>query len=322
MDIQPLISIIIPLYNCELYISQCIQSIKLQTYTKWEAIIINDGSTDNSKNICKESIQNDKRFIFIDKNNEGVSITRNKGLQQTNGDFIFFLDADDYLLDNHTFERLINIIQSTKIDFIRFEYKAVDCDNNYLFNNKIKYLRRKNYYQIVSPAKYCHKIAYNEFFLCFSFFKSSIIKNKQLNFIEGCRMREDADFIIRYLSYCQYVMYIPDELYAYRKHNNAATSLNSTKYESDLKSVFDSLNSFKETCMNIKYKNFIFDFLSIIATEQRHSQYGKYYQQIVKDFPIQNIRYKLCKCIYIERIYLFIRNLARKFTICINMIIK
>lgn len=322
MNIQPLISIIIPLYNCESYISQCIQSIKSQTYTRWEAIIINDGSTDNSKKICKANIKDDIRFIFIDKRNEGVSTTRNKGLQQIKGDFVFFLDADDYLLNNHIFEQLINIIQSSKVDFIRFEYKAVDCNNNYLFNNKNKYLRKKYYHQIVSPVKYCNKIAYNEFFLCFSFFKASIIKDKQLNFIEGCRMREDADFIIRYLFYCQHIMYIPDELYAYRKHNNAATSLSSTKYETDLKSVFDSLNSFKDICMNIKYKNFIFDFLSIIATEQRHSQYGKYYQHIVKDFPVQNMRYKLCKWTCLEQIYLFICNLVRKFTICANMIMQ
>lgn len=322
MDIQPLISIIIPLYNCELYIPQCIQSIKSQTYTRWEAIIINDGSIDDSKRICEKEIKGDKRFTFIDKNNEGVSITRNKGIEYVKGDFIFFLDADDYLLSNHVFEQLINITQLYKIDFIRFEYKAVNSNNNYLFNNKNKYLRKKYYYQIVSPTQYCNKIAYNEFFLCFSFFKASIIQEKQLKFINGCRMREDADFIIRYLSYCQNIMYIPDELYAYRKHNNAATSINQTKYASDIKTVFDSLNSFKETCTNIEYKNFIFDFLSIIASEQRYSQYGKYYKQIIKDFPIKNTRYIICKWTFIEQIYLLICNLSRRLNICINMITK
>lgn len=322
MNTQPLISIIIPLYNCELYISQCIQSIKLQTYVKWEAIIVNDGSTDNSKEICKEEIKNDTRFIFIDKCNEGVSIARNKALQQIKGDFVFFLDADDYLLNNHIFEQLINITQLYKVDFIRFEYKAIDSNNQYLFNNKNKYLRKKYYYQLVPPAKYCSKVAYNEFFICFSFFKASIIKEQQLKFINGCRMREDADFIIRYLSYCQNTMYIPDELYAYRKHNNAATSISILKYESDLKSVFDSLNSFKETCTNIEYRNFILDFLSIIASEQKNSQNWIYYHQIVRNFPIKNIRYKLCKWNFIEYLFNAFYVFFKKIDICINMIIK
>lgn len=322
MEIHPIISIIIPLYNCELFISQCIQSIKSQTYTRWEAIIINDGSTDNSLKICKENIKDDERFILINKPNEGASITRNKGMQQIKGDFVFFIDADDYLLNNQIFEKLINIIQSHQVDFIRFEYKAVDCNNNFLFNNKNKYLRKKYYYQIVSPTKYCNEIAYNEFFLCFSFFKTSIIKNKGLKFIDECRMREDADFIIRYLSFCQNIMYIPDEFYAYRKHSNAATAISLTKYESDIKKVFDSLNSFINTCTNDEYKKFIFGFLSILASEQKHSKYKQYYQQTIKDFPIKNIQYRISNWIFLEQIYLLIRKLYRKLIICINMTIK
>lgn len=322
MDIRPLISIIIPLYNCKLYISQCIQSIKLQTYTKWEAIIINDGSTDDSEIICKEEIKNDKRFIFIDKCNEGVSITRNKGLKYAKGDFIFFLDADDYLLNSHVFEQLINITQIYKVDFIRFEYQAIDSSNNYLFNNKVKYARKKYYYKIITPLDYCKKVAYDEYFLCFSFFKSSILKENKIQFINGCRMREDADFIIRYLSYCQSIMYIPDEFYAYRKHNGAATFNNLKKYATDLKLVFDSLNTFTKSCQSPEYKKYIFKFLSILASEQRYSCYGKYYQQIVENFPIINIQYKICKWIIIRQIYIFLQKLSRRFIICINMIIK
>lgn len=316
------ISIVIPLYNAELYINQCLASIKNQTFTNWEAIIIDDGSKDKSLDICRKHIANDQRFKLISKQNEGASTTRNKGILLAKGDFIFFLDADDYLLDKNCLEILTNLAQTNNVDFIRFEYKAIDSHDHYLFNNKNKYLRKKFYYKIVTPTEYCEKIAHNEFLLCFSFFKSSILKKQKIQFINGCRMREDADFIIRYLYYCKKAMYIPDEFYAYRKHNNAATSINPKNYESDLKLVFDSLNTFKDKCHNCEYKKYIYKFLSILATEQRYSIYAKYYFQIVNKFPVKSIRYKLSKYRFIEKIYLFILDTLRKINICTNMILK
>lgn len=296
-----LLSVIIPLYNCETYIQRCIQSVLAQTYFNWEVIILDDGSTDNSIIICKKTIGNDKRFQLIYKNNEGVSITRNKGIQAAKGDFILFLDADDYLLDKNCFDKLLSILKDKQLDFIRFEYKAIDNQDNYLFNNKNKYLRRKYYYKTITPSTYCNKVAMDEFFLCFSLFKTSIIKNNNIRFLDYCRMREDADFIIRYLAHCRNVSYIPNEFYAYRKHQNAATSLNQKNYETDLKMVFDSLNSFKNECTNSKYKTFLFKFLSTLAAEQKNSRYAKYYHQIVEGFPIQSMRYKLSKWKIIEK---------------------
>ena len=89
------ISIIIPCYNAEKYIAETIQSVINQTYSNWELIIVNDGSTDGSLNIIKEFSDRDSRISFIDKINSGVSDSRNKGIEKANGDFIAFLDADD-----------------------------------------------------------------------------------------------------------------------------------------------------------------------------------------------------------------------------------
>lgn len=316
------ISIIIPLYNAESYVNECLSSLKEQTFTNWEAIIIDDGSKDKSLEVCSKYIAGDQRFKIISKQNEGVSITRNKGIQLAKGDFIFFLDADDYLLDKNCLEVLTNLAQINQLDFIRFEYKAIDSHNNYLFNNRNKHIRKRFYHKIVTPVDYCNKIAYNEFFLCFSFFKLSILRENNIQFINGCRMREDADFIIRYLYYCKKIMYIPNEYYAYRKHNNAATSINLKNYESDLKLVFDSLNTFKNKCSNIEYKKYIYKFLSTLAAEQRCSAHTKYYRQIVNNFPIKSMRYKLSKYRIAEKIYLSLLHLSRKINICINMILK
>ena len=85
-------SIIIPVYNAEKYIKNCIQSIQKQTFDNFECILINDGSTDNSLNILNDIAETDSRFIIINKKNEGVSSARNQGLSKASGDFIIFID--------------------------------------------------------------------------------------------------------------------------------------------------------------------------------------------------------------------------------------
>lgn len=90
-----LVSIVIPCYNAEKYIVETIKSVINQTYSNWELIIVNDGSTDSSLNIIKEFAANDNRISFIDKSNSGVSDSRNKGLEKAKGNYIAFLDADD-----------------------------------------------------------------------------------------------------------------------------------------------------------------------------------------------------------------------------------
>lgn len=91
------ISIIVPIYNSENDLDQCIESIVNQTYKNLEIILVNDGSTDNSVNICKNWEANDSRIILIDKQNEGVAKTRNEGLKIATGDYIGFVDHDDFI---------------------------------------------------------------------------------------------------------------------------------------------------------------------------------------------------------------------------------
>ena len=288
------ISIIIPLYNAESFIGKCIESLLEQSYTNWNAIIIDDGSTDNSYNKCLKYIGKDNRFSVIIKNNEGVSITRNRALDLCKGDYVFFLDADDYLLDRECLKKLVDLSEGNNLDYIRFEYRAVDANDKYLFNNSNKFLRKKFYYRAIEPVNYCSKVAMNEFFLCFSFFKNSIIQHNNIRFIEHCRMREDADFIIRYLYYCNNVMYIPEEFYAYRKHDSAATSKsNINKYDDDLKLVFDSLYNTFQTSNNKYFNIFLSKFLSLIAYENKKSKYKDYYNDIVDRFPIVNFKYRM-----------------------------
>ena len=97
MKKQPKISIIIPAYNCEKYIERCVKSILCQTYHNLEIIVINDGSKDNTIKVLKKLGNEDNRIVVINKENTGVSDTRNLGLEKATGDYIGFVDSDDYI---------------------------------------------------------------------------------------------------------------------------------------------------------------------------------------------------------------------------------
>lgn len=103
------ISVIVPIYNVEQYLSQCLDSIINQTYTNLEIILINDGSTDNSEKICNQYKLLDPRIIVIHKTNGGLSDARNTGIKIATGDYISFVDADDFI-DKNMYKKLIQLM--------------------------------------------------------------------------------------------------------------------------------------------------------------------------------------------------------------------
>ena len=118
-----MISIIIPMYNASKVIIRCINSIKSQTYKDFEVIIVDDGSKDNSYSLVNDNIYNDKRFILIKQDNQGVSAARNKAIEVCHGDWITFIDADDYI-DSDYLENIIVTDAST--DLVLSGWKQTD----------------------------------------------------------------------------------------------------------------------------------------------------------------------------------------------------
>ena len=108
----PFISIIVPVYNVAQFLSITLDSILNQQYTNYEIILINDGSTDESAEIAQRYASNDQRIVFIDKCNEGVATTRNKGLEVSRGNYIMFLDADDIIYPN-TLDKIAAMLRTT-----------------------------------------------------------------------------------------------------------------------------------------------------------------------------------------------------------------
>ena len=112
-----LISVIIPVYNCEKYIKRCLESVIKQSYANFEVIVINDGSIDNSLEVIKEVSQEDKRIRIVSQENKGVSYSRRHGVEIANGDYITFIDADDYI-ESRFLETMYNEIIKNKVGLV------------------------------------------------------------------------------------------------------------------------------------------------------------------------------------------------------------
>ena len=124
-----LISIKVPIYNVENYLRQCLDSIVSQTYQNFECLLINDGSSDNSADICREYIEKDSRFRYFEKENVGVSSARNLGIERSKGQYITFIDSDDWV-DSEYLEVLYRALIEEKADIAITTYKQFNMDDN------------------------------------------------------------------------------------------------------------------------------------------------------------------------------------------------
>ena len=129
---NPTVSVIIPVYNAQEGIKQCLDSLLNQSFTDFEIILLNDGSTDNSLEVIKKYAADNDFIRVIDKENEGVAKTRNKGIQLANGKYIVFIDNDDFV-DSDYLERFYNAIDQEQLDIVLGGYKRVNQEMKTLF---------------------------------------------------------------------------------------------------------------------------------------------------------------------------------------------
>ena len=222
-----LISIIIPIYNADKYLAKCINSVISQTYTSWELLLINDGSTDKSLEICNSFALKDSRISIINKSNSGVADTRNKGLDQAKGDYIIFLDADDYWILNNSLNILVNTAIEYKLDIVRGDYIKVDMLDN-IISHLIDNDARKAYNKkIISSIIFHQHIVNLESYLWLSLIKKDAIGN--LRFNDKWDFLEDMEFYSRLLLRPLSCMYLNIVFYAYRNNNNSIVNTKCSK---------------------------------------------------------------------------------------------
>lgn len=158
---MPLISVIVPVYKVEKYIHKCVDSILSQTFTDFELFLVDDGSPDNCGKICDEYAEKDNRIIVIHKENGGLSDARNVAIDKANGDYLTFIDSDDYVSDNHL-ETLYNALIETNSDIsisniTSFDDEEFD-DNLYKPTTEIKTLDGKGVFSTINRPNACAKL--------------------------------------------------------------------------------------------------------------------------------------------------------------------
>lgn len=190
---KPSVSIIIPCYNKAQYLGETLQSVLDQTYTNWECILVNDGSTDNTETIAKVYCEKDNRFYYFLKKNEGVSCARNFGIKKAKGNFVIFLDADDLLADFSVAKRVEYFNNYPEQDGLVFTTQFFEGDiNNYgnLFNNDPEIESEENYLK--------HFLNYRFPFTVMSpIWRRSVLE--KIMFKEELRLLEDVVFHIEIL---------------------------------------------------------------------------------------------------------------------------
>ena len=190
---QPEITVVIPVYNTEKYLDKCLSSVVNQTFLDIKVIIVNDGSTDNSLEICKKYALKDSRITLIDKANEGVSVARNIGIGLAEGEWIYFLDSDDFL-DLDTFEHLMKEVLSSNADIIQFGLRSYR--NSTLIREK-KPSNKKEYQNL---KKFMYENELKPVSAWLHFFKLKLIKQNDILFNTNLKHGEDMLFV--YSMYC------------------------------------------------------------------------------------------------------------------------
>lgn len=206
------ISIILPVYNSQQTISRTIDSVIKQTYDNYELIIINDGSTDNSENICVEYVNKYKKIKYIKTKNEGVSNARNLGIDNATGNYIMFIDSDDEYYKN-TLETVYEYIEQ-KTDLIIFGYNRIHVHKNKTkeMNTDVTYLKNgkeKNVFIEKTQRKYLFNQIWNKVY------KTKILKDNNIKFDIKIASGEDYRFNLKYIDCINNAICIDRILYNY-----------------------------------------------------------------------------------------------------------
>lgn len=252
-------SFIVPVYNTEKYLKKCLDSLVNQTYKDFEIIVVNDGSTDKSSNIISKYQKKYKNIIVIDKENEGLSMARNRGVQKSSGKYIIFVDSDDYV-SNKLLEEVDKKIDDS--DILRFQIATEDEEYT-----KINEYHEEGFESMCGydAFKYLSSYHFVEPAWCYVIRKNYYIENK-FSFKKGV-YHEDFGLIPYVIYKARKVKSIDFIGYYYIQRNGSI--MNNNDYKKTVKKAFDMLEQYKTMRLfakNINRKNNIDDyFLSYIS---------------------------------------------------------
>lgn len=210
-----MISIIIPVFNAAAYLDECLQSIRKQSYTNLEIVVVNDGSTDDSLAIIESHSNEDTRIVVVNQENAGVSMARNKGLSLAHGSLIGFVDADDWI-EEGMYEAMIKRIEDQQIDLVACSVKQHYMADDQYWTTHI----RRNLIDAAQVSKKSLTTAYLSCELDYAnwnkLFRKKIIDRCQIQFEPKLCIGEDFLFNLEYISNCNKGAFLSNTFYNYR----------------------------------------------------------------------------------------------------------
>ena len=247
MENQALISVIIPVYNVEEYLHECIDSVLNQTYQNFEIILVDDGSTDSSGTICDEYVDKDDRVSVVHQKNTGPSKTRNIGLENATGKYIYFLDSDDYI-EKNTLELLINTAESNDADLVFFDALSFADDGSevkqgYFVNGT---------YEPKSGYEMLTELHNNKDYHCaiyLLFLKHQLLIDNKILFLESAYCSEDMLFT--YQTYCSAKKAVQCKNTLYHRRYRSGSIVTSKKSQRHFRSCHDVYEEIRDFSQKI-----------------------------------------------------------------------
>ncbi len=268
------VSVIIPVYNTEKYVAQCIDSVLSNTFNDFEIICVNDGSTDNSPKILEDYAKKDERIKVINKENSGLSASRNMGMKSVQGEYVLFLDSDDYI-EPRTLEFLYAEAKSDDLDNLYFSATSFYDDNELNdqdeYGLRDYYLRRHEYNGVMTGREMFIKVSDNAEFkpsACLQFLKKEFLDSNELSFIDGI-LYEDNPFSIQSMFLANRVRYANINLYNRRLRANSIMT-----NSAGIKSAYSYFVVIKE--------------IEKLAVKYKFSKYPKFYAALFNQLKRMN----------------------------------
>lgn len=211
---QALVTVIIPTFNSSRYLEECLKSVCDQTYRNLEIIIIDDGSSDGTQDICRNFANSDSRIKLILQDHRGVSAARNNGIKSASGQYITFLDSDDYLCET-AIDTLVNCLKKNNSDLSAGGYM-------HLYKNRKKRVSKSE--ERIFDAKDLLQDSSIGGFVCNKLYKTSIVRNNTIFFPEDIPIIEDVIFNLQYLQHCRKAIHTTQITYYYRIRESSVTN--------------------------------------------------------------------------------------------------
>lgn len=216
-----LVSVIVPVYNTESFLPKAIESVLMQSYTDWELILVDDGSTDGSLAICRSYAKRDARIKVLSQDNQGVSVARNRGLDHARGTYVTFMDSDDEL-DADAFDACAKRAQKTGADMIVFSIDFIA--SNGAQEVRLPMLEDRDYTRDAFLRTYIQKKALYVYSNANKWYKHSLLDTLGLRFEESVHFGEDRLFNYAFLREASVISTLPARFYRYHMRNNESLS--------------------------------------------------------------------------------------------------